>query len=312
MEGGADGHADDGRLGQGHVDHPVLAELGDQPVGGLEHTAPVADVLPEDEDPFVGRHGAPDGLADRVDEGPDRSVGLHLLPVLLRQDDPVLAGGELGRHPGHRPQRPGEDLAEGGRRFGRRRRLGALDGLFDLGRHVRLHLGLLGLRQESLLDEVLLEPLERVLLPPRLDLLGHAVGAVVIVGGVGQVAVGLALDEARPFTLAGPVDRGVHRGVDVERVVAVDDHPQAAVLVGVLGDVLHRRLLDQRHGDGVAVVLAHRHQRQVVDAGEVHRLVEVALAGGAVAEVTDDDRVLTPHPGGQGDAGGVGDVGGDR
>ena len=79
--------------------------------------------------------------------------------------------------------------------------------------------------------------LQRVLLAPRLDLLGRAIGAVVVVRGVGEVAVRLALDEGRSLAPTGAADGGVHGGVDVERVVAVDDHAGEAVGVGVLGDV---------------------------------------------------------------------------
>ena len=56
----------------------------------------------------------------------------------------------------------------------------------------------------------------------------RAVGAVVVVGGVGEVAVGLALDERRGPRPARVADRGVHGGVDVERIVAVDDHAAAS------------------------------------------------------------------------------------
>src|ERR1700727_1198728 len=43
----------------------------------------------------------------------------------------------------------------------------------------------------------------------------------------------------------------------------------------------------QRRGDGPLVVLAEEHHRRVVDRGPDERLVHVALAGGAVAEVGD-------------------------
>src|SRR5205807_9140176 len=122
---------------------------------------------------------------------------------------------------------------------------------------------------------------QRVLLAPQLDRGGSAVAAVVVVGGVPQVAVGLALDQDGALTLAGVADGRVGRGVDVDGIVAVHDHAGQPVGVGVLGDVLDRRLLGQGNGDGVAVVLAHEDDGQAVDPGEVERLVEVALRGGA-------------------------------
>ena len=141
---------------------------------------------------------------------------------------------------------------------------------------------------------------------------GRAVGAVVVVGGVGEVAVGLALDQRRAVAPAGVAHRGVDRGVDVEGVVAVDDDAAEAVGVGAVGDVVDRRLRRHRHRDGVAVVLADEHHRELVDAGEVERLVEVALGGGALAEVADDHPVLAAELGGVGEAGGVGELGRDR
>ena len=197
-------------------------------------------------------------------------------------------------------------------RVGVRCGLGPRDGVVDLGAHRRIDRLLLRLRQQPLLDEVRPQTPERVLLAPTLDLLGAAVGAVVVVGRVGEVAVGLALDERRPLTTPRPPQRGVHRAVAVERFVAVDDHAGEPVAVRVLRDVAHRRLLVERDRDGVAVVLADEHERDAVDAGEVARLVEVALRRGAVAEEADDGPVLVPQLHRLGHARGVGDVGGDR
>src|SRR5207245_541224 len=70
---------------------------------------------------------------------------------------------------------------------------------------------------------------------------------------------------------------------------ALPIYTREAVGVRVLGDVLDGRLLRQRDGDGVAVVLADEHHRKAVDACEVERLVEVALRRGAVAEVADGE-----------------------
>ena len=153
--------------------------------------------------------------------------------------------------------------------------------------------------------------MQRVLLAPHLDFLRRAVGAVVVVRRVSEVAVRLALDEGGSLALPCVADGGVHGGVHVERVVAVDDHPRHSVGVRVLGDVLDRRLLGEGHGDGVAVVLADEDDREAVDAREVQGLVEVTLRRGAVAEVADGHAVVAPEVGGEADAGRVGDVGCD-
>ena len=104
------------------------------------------------------------------------------------------------------------------------------------------------------------------------------------------------LEEGRSVTAPGAIDRGRHRLVARQHVVAVDRGAGEPVRLGPLGDPLHRHLLRQRHGDRVQVVLAHPHHRQLVDAGEVQPLVPVALAGGAVAEPAPHDGVFLPIP----------------
>ena len=63
-EGEADGGAHDARLGERRVDHPVRAELVEQPVGDAEDAAELADVLPHDHDLGVIRHGAAESFVD--------------------------------------------------------------------------------------------------------------------------------------------------------------------------------------------------------------------------------------------------------
>jgi hypothetical protein len=302
-----DADADDRRLGQRRVHHAVVAERGGQAVGGPEDTPPGADVLTEDEDPLVGGHQLVLGLAHGVDDGAlGRRTGHRRLGrARLRR-----IADALGDAP-ERPQRAGEDLGVGGRRLGEGLGLGGLGRGVDLGPDLGLDAVLVGLGQQALLDEVLLHAPQRVLLPPGLDLLRRAVGAVVVVGRVGHVAVGLALDEGRPLAVAGPADGRVHGGVDVEGVVPVDDHTAEAVAVGPVGDVVDRRLLRQRDRDGVAVVLADEDARQAVDAGEVERLVEVALRRRPLTEVADHHLALLAQLGRVGEAGGVGELRGD-
>ena len=207
--------------------------------------------------PSVARNTPPRGptssprITTRSSAARSRCCVQRTVSTMLRSVPPsgsgiaTGGGGRIARavgRAGRGAQRVGEHLAVGGARLGRRRRLGRLGGGVDLVLHLGLDALLVGLRQEPLLDEVLRDPAQRVLLAPRLHLLRRAVGAVVVVGGVGEVAVGLALDERRAVAAAGVADRGVHRGVHVERVVAVDDHAAEAVGVGAVGDVVDRRL----------------------------------------------------------------------
>ena len=204
---------DDRALGQRGVEHARLAELLGQVVGGAEHAAARAHVLAEDHHAVVGREELllrpPDGVDD------------------------VALGATLGQR--HRDRRACSDRSRRRARPGwgaagwrtpcgtRSRGSGVGDASADLAAASTdvLHLGLdallVGLGQEALLDQVLGDAAQRVLLAPRLHLLRRAVGAVVVVGGVGEVAVGLALHQRGAVAAAGVTHRRVHGRVHVER-----------------------------------------------------------------------------------------------
>ena len=71
-------------------------------------------------------------------------------------------------------------------------------------------------------------------------------------------------------------------------------------------------LLGERHGDREAVVLDEEDDRGLPDGGEVQRLVEVALAGAAVADHGERDHVVALEAGGVREADGVRQLGGER
>ena len=141
-----------------------------------------------------------------------------------------------------------------------------------------------------------------------LDLLARTVGLVVVVGGVGEESVGLALDQRRSLAGAGSLARLSHRRVARQDVVAVHDGPGDAVAGGPGRDVLDRHLLGLRHTDRVLVVLADEDHRDAVDRGEIHSFVPIALAGRALPEPAPHDRVLFPVRDRVRDPGGVGDL----
>ena len=66
-------------------------------------------------------------------------------------------------------------------------------------------------------------------------------------------------------------------------VISVDGDAGEPVGRGALHRV-HRKLLVQRRGVRVLVVLQHEHDREPLHAGPVHRFVEIAAGGGPVAE----------------------------
>src|SRR5215212_9652535 len=167
-------------------------------------------------------------------------------------------------------------------------RLGDLG--FDLGRHLLFLLVV----QNPVLLEVLLEANDGVFEAPLLDLLALAIPPVVVVGGVGGQPVGPGFDQGRTIAPPRPVYGLFRRLVDREDVVAVHLIAGEAVTIGPSGD--RARYLQRRwDGDGVDVVLDKEDDGQVVDAGEVHRLVPVALAGRGLAAANQYHPVLVTH-----------------
>src|ERR671913_64290 len=126
----------------------------------------------------------------------------------------------------------------------------------------------------------------------------------------GPQPVGDGLDQGRPGPVARPLGRRPGHRVHGQDVVAVHLDPGEAEAEGPLVDG-PGHLLGQRHRDRPLVVLAEEHHRGAVHGGEVERLADVALAGGAVAEV-GDGADLGPVPlGADGVADGVQGLGAD-
>ena len=103
--------------------------------------------------------------------------------------------------------------------------------------------------------------------------------------------VGPGLDQRRPVARPRPCDGARAGVVDGEEVVAVDELAGDPVAGGAVGEARGRRLLAHGRRDGPAVVLEQEDDRRAPHAGEVQRLVRVALGGRAVAEVDADDAV---------------------
>src|SRR5437899_1419826 len=129
--------------------------------------------------------------------------------------------------------------------------------------------------------------------------------AVIAASGADRASASRAAGSlARPAAIA----RLARDRVDREDVVAVHLDPRQAVGERLLGDRLRVALLLERHRDRPLVVLADEHDRHVPDPREVQGLVEVALAGGTVAEVCHDDRVVAAVLGRVGQAYRVGEL----
>src|SRR4051794_36682803 len=132
--------------------------------------------------------------------------------------------------------------------------------------------------------------LDRVLLAPLLDLLlGHVLH--VVVGGVAVHAHGHGLEQRRAAAVERALAR-LARGLEHRLgVVAVDADAGEAVGLRPL-DRVDRELRAGRRRVGVLVVLEDEDDRQLLHAGPVHGLVEVAAGGRAVAEPGDGAAAL--------------------
>ena len=101
---------------------------------------------------------------------------------------------------------------------------------------------------------------------------------------VAAEAVGDGLDQQRPALLADPLDRLADDRVGVEHVHAVAAHPGHAEALALALQVGDGGVAAQRRAHAELVVGDHEDDRQPPQRGEVQRLAEGALVGGAVAE----------------------------
>ena len=110
-----------------------------------------------------------------------------------------------------------------------------------------------------------------------LDFLRRAIARRIISRGVVAEPIGHGLDEARPFAPPGRGDRRVGGSAHRDDVIAVDLLSGKTRRDGLLSQRLRRGLQLQRHRDRPLIVVDHEHDRQLPDAGEVHRLPYVTL-----------------------------------
>ena len=125
--------------------------------------------------------------------------------------------------------------------------------------------------------------------------LGQPVAGRVVGRGVGAHPVGERLDQRRAACPRGRGPAPPWSRRSSEHVVAVDPDAGEAEPGGALVE-RDPGLLLERLGDRPLVVLAEEDDGRVEDAGPDEGLVDVALAGGAVAEVGDDGVSLSASP----------------
>ena len=90
--------------------------------------------------------------------------------------------------------------------------------------------------------------------------------------------------------------------VHLQHIGPVDGDAGEAVALRPGRDLAAADLLVERNADRVAVVLADEDDRQLVNAGEVHGLVDLTLVAGALAEAGERHDVVSLDPGAHRDA----------
>ena len=107
--------------------------------------------------------------------------------------------------------------------------------------------------------------------------------------------VGDRLDEARAFAVAGCGNGLLSRGTHRHRVTPIDLLASEPGGDGLLRQRFAASLQSQRHRNSPLVVGGDEHDRQFVHTGKIHRFVNIAFRGGAVAEHTNGDTRFPPQ-----------------
>ena len=157
-----------------------------------------------------------------------------------------------------------------------------------------------GLVLDGIQFRFLAQPFRGELVAPDGDGIARVPGLFLGLGAVGPgiaaavtiPAVGLGLDNGHLIVFAGPLGGLAHRQEDRGRVLAIDDHRR-----DVIGRRTHRDVFDvtgtqrafdlaarEGHAHAVEVVFDDGDQRDLQGRGHIHRLMEGAGIGGAVAE----------------------------
>ena len=282
--------ADDGRLRQRGVEHPLGPELALESVAHLEDAAlalhfgqrflpaGVGHILPEHHHPRVALQLGAQGGVDQVHHrprfraggepglGPERRrAGVHPRAVQVVVD-------ALLRRPGERQR----FLGGGGDFRG---------GVFGEGVEF-----LPGGRSRG--GQALPQPPDGVAPGLRLALAGGAVVPVLVGERVRVQPDHPRLHQRRAGARPG-VPEGLRQGRPGLLVVAAValEHREVREAPDERGDRAAGGLVLDRHRDRVAVVLDQEHHRQPPEAGAVQRLPELALAGRAVAAADQRDPV---------------------
>src|SRR5947199_781303 len=163
------------------------------------------------------------------------------------------------------------EVVEHGRRTARRGRQIALDRGFHPLLTLRGELLFVRFAPKLPTDQIGAQPRDRFLLPACLDFFGRPVARRVVGRGVVAEPIGDGLDQARTLARARRRDGVGGGGPDRDHVVAVHLLAGETGRDRLLGERRGRGLQLQRHADRPLIVVSNKDQRQLPNAGEIHR-----------------------------------------
>src|SRR5215469_1413567 len=171
----------------------------------------------------------------------------------------------------------------------------ALGRPFDGTGHLAKQPFLIGFAPKAFGHQVVAQPRDRVLRPMGADVGPAAVTTGIIGGGVITQTIGQRFDQMRPTAGSGFGERASGRRAHRNDIVAVDLLAFDAGGDRLLGERFGGRLLSDRHRDGPVIVVDDKDRRQIPHAGNIQRLGNIALGGGAVAKDADRDPLFPPQ-----------------
>jgi hypothetical protein len=265
------GHADRGRddavLGDRRVEHAVLAIFLLEALGGAEDAAEIADILAEGDDVRVALHHHVMGAVDRLDHVHDGHLRFASSSATIcaccsfrcqgissktSSNIVVTLCGKSIEEVTRVPDFSASRWARGPPR-----------------RELLLLRGVPFLVPFAEADQMELQPLDRIAERPMLALRLRPVAAGVVARRMALDAIGEHLDQGRAEIGAGPLRGPGGRGIDGERVVAVDPEPGDAVADRARGEGGELAAGDPREArDRPLVVDDVEDHRRAIDAGE--------------------------------------------
>src|ERR1700741_2110995 len=151
-------------------------------------------------------------------------------------------------------------------------------------------LDVLRIRPFAELGKMAFQALDRIAQRPFLAFVRGAIAVGIVARGMAFDAIGVKLDHRRAVIGARAIRGPLCRGIDCEKIVAVDAQTRNAVTYGARSE---RRALtagDTRETRNRPLIVDHIQDHwRAIDTGEIHRVMEITLGGGAFADPARGD-----------------------